>query len=49
MIKYPRVLSSDKGMWAEFDKEKQTWRFRQSRTNRRRIEARDNKFNDIFE
>ena len=46
---YPRVKSNDKGMWAEFDKEKQTWRFRQSRKNRRRIEARDNKFNDIFE
>lgn len=45
---WPRVTSEDKGMWAEYNKDTGSWRFRISKKNRRTIEKRDNTFDNIF-
>ena len=48
-INWPRCVSDDKGLWAEYDRKNNLWKFRQSRVNRRRVELRDNMFDNVFE
>lgn len=45
---WPSCKSDDKGMWAEYNRETHSWKFRQSKKNRRKIESRDNTFDKLF-
>ena len=46
---WPRCLSDDKGMWAEYDRTSNSWKFRMSKKNRIKLELRDNMFDNMFE
>lgn len=46
---WPTCKSDDKGMWAEYSRESNSWKFRISKRNRRKIESRDNMFDNMFD